>query len=250
MNSRISSNFHQGTEFTWLSTFPSWNPVLLLPQSPLELMRYPLLLTFWNLPPSTRSRRYLIDWEDYSPVERSWVTRDDVLQGPRRLGRPRCQFRALGAAAGRGGNVRYSPQSPSLLNPLPAVHFPLITNLLHLFTDTHTVYKALTFTQSSSALILTWPWYSPAFSPGMSSIEHIWDALEQLIYVPALSNRPRTTFHRLQSIIRSTLCKENVLHREPPSPTQLHILYYLSKENVRTNTDLEKCVNNIWEFNW
>ncbi len=72
------------------------------------------------------------------------------------------------------------------------------------------------FLEVENIPVLVWPVYSPDMSP----IEHVWDALDRCIYdsvfqfLPISSNfaqplkRSGTTFHRPQS----TLCEGDVLH--------------------------------------
>ncbi len=75
------------------------------------------------------------------------------------------------------------------------------------------------FLEAENIPVLAWP----AYSPDMSHIEHVWDALDRPIRqrapVPANIQQLRTalkrsepTFHRPQSTTWSTLCEGDVLH--------------------------------------
>jgi hypothetical protein len=68
------------------------------------------------------------------------------------------------------------------------------------------------FLEAVNVPVLPWP----AYSPDMSPIEHVWDALDwhirQIIPVHAnIQQQSGTTFHRPQSTALSTLCKGDVL---------------------------------------
>ena len=75
------------------------------------------------------------------------------------------------------------------------------------------------FLEAENVPILQWP----AYSPDMSPIEHVWDALDRRVRqrVPVPANiqqirtqplkRSGTTFHRPQSTALSTLCEGDVL---------------------------------------
>ena len=78
------------------------------------------------------------------------------------------------------------------------------------------------FLEAENIPVLAWP----AYSPDMSPIEHVWDALgydtyaihtQQHVPIPAIIQelrtaivRSRPTFHRPQSTTGSTLCKGDV----------------------------------------
>ncbi len=100
---------------------------------------------------------------------------------------------------------------------------------------------------SGSVPVLAWP----AYSPDMSPIEHVWDALDrrirQRVPVPANIQQLHTaieeewpTSHRPQSTTWSTLCEGDVLHcvrqivvtpdtdfGPPPNTVKLHILEWI-----------------------
>ncbi|KAL0149885.1 hypothetical protein M9458_054816 [Cirrhinus mrigala] len=98
---------------------------------PPEILEPPSIYTVHEILGSRRrggQLEYLVDWEGYGPEERSWVSRDDILDptllsdfhrdhsdqpAPRGRGRTRRCVRASGAAPGGGGSVRHSPLPPS-----------------------------------------------------------------------------------------------------------------------------------------
>ncbi|KAL0179043.1 hypothetical protein M9458_024485, partial [Cirrhinus mrigala] len=94
---------------------------------------------------------------------------------------------------------------------------PIVVPFIH---DHHLMLKDLICTQfleAENILALAWP----AYSPDMSPMEHVWDALDRRIRrgVPVPANnftqplkRSGPTFHRPQSTTRLTLCEGDVLH--------------------------------------
>ncbi len=116
--------------------------------------------------------------------------------------------------------------------------------LQHYNARPHVARISTQFLEAENIPVLAWPTYSPDMSP----IEHVWDALDRRIrqrvqFLLISSNftqplkRSGPTFHRPQSTTWSTLC-EDVLHcvrqmvvtpdtdwiSDPPNTVKLHIL--------------------------
>ncbi len=137
------------------------------------------------------------------------------------------------------------------------------------------------FLEAENIPVLEWP----AYSPDMSPIEHVWDALDRRIWqrvpVPAniqqlctaieeeWTNIPQATINNLINSMRRSwqvvVTPDTDWFSDPPPRTSLrhtcaiimlsnqhldtpHLwMDYLGKGEVLTNTDLDRFVNNIWE---